>query len=84
MCKHSILKETYIKPLSRNLIYSNFSDIKNTKIVYICFVLFDIIISKHSLNNNHQYTLVLHLMYSVQLFKEKAGGYYRGVKRISI
>ena len=67
MCKHSIPKETYIKPLSRNLIYSNFSDIKNTNIVYICFVLFNIIISKHSLNNNHQQTLVLHLLYSAQL-----------------
>lgn len=73
MGKHSILEETYIKPLSRNLICNKFSGVKKFQNIYLLHVVEYYIIGKHRLHSNHHETLSLHLMYSMQLYKEKKG-----------
>lgn len=47
-----------------------FQILKNVKRVYICSVLFNIIINKHGLHCSHQWTLILHLIFSKWAYKE--------------
>lgn len=70
MGKHSILAEIYIKPLGRDLVSNEFSDIREMpKSIYLLCI--GQYYNKHSLHYNPQQNLILHLMHSVWVYKEK-------------